>query len=107
MKRQTDFKICYPSITRVELTTYVPVLSAASRSDLSQELVFLMAGYMKNVDLLLMLLFVPHGDIYSLKSFTLNNNDNNNNAVFLEHIPPVRYSAWPFKCISSLNIPVP
>ena len=51
-----------------------------------------MMGYMKNVDLQLMLLFILHGDICSLKSFTLVNN--NDNVVFMGHKPPIRYSAW-------------
>ena len=49
-----------------------------------------MVGYMKNVDLQLMLLFITRGDICSLKSFTLENN-NNDNIVFMEHKPPIRY----------------
>ena len=66
--------------------------SPAFRYDLEGKL-SLMMGYMKNVDLQLMLLFILHGDICSLKSFTLVNN-NNDNVVFMGHKPPIRYSAW-------------
>ena len=143
VKRQTDFKVCYPSYslshqlsghefvqTRGDskgqgslvccslwsckesdtteqlnnnnthssqgfswpLSCLFLFFSPAFRYDLEGK-VSLMVGYMKNVDLQLMLIFIPRGDTCSLKSFTLVNN-NNDNVVFMEHKPPIRYSAW-------------